>query len=82
MKWTVLLHSETHRKPITSITAVLLQFVTYLLTPSLYNVYVDGRWQKYAEVTYWWECSHIHCALNHLLSHRIFLGASLAILSE
>jgi hypothetical protein len=30
--WTVLLPSETHRKPITSITAVLLPFVTYLLT--------------------------------------------------
>jgi hypothetical protein len=30
--WTVLLPSDTHRKPITSITVVLLQFVTYLLT--------------------------------------------------
>jgi hypothetical protein len=30
--WTVLLPSETHRKPITSITAVLLPFVTNLLT--------------------------------------------------
>jgi hypothetical protein len=29
--WTVLLPSDTHRKPITSITAVLLPFVTYLL---------------------------------------------------
>jgi hypothetical protein len=28
----MLLSSDTHRKPITSITAVLLQFVTYLLT--------------------------------------------------
>jgi hypothetical protein len=28
----VLLPSDTHRKPITSITAVLLPFVTYLLT--------------------------------------------------
>jgi hypothetical protein len=28
----VQLHSDTHRKPITSITAVLLPFVTYLLT--------------------------------------------------
>jgi hypothetical protein len=31
--WTVLLPSDTH-KHITSITAVLLPFVTYLLTPS------------------------------------------------
>jgi hypothetical protein len=31
--WTVLLPSDTYRKPITSITAVLLPFVTYLLTP-------------------------------------------------
>jgi hypothetical protein len=30
--WTVLLPSDTHRKHITSITAVLLPFVTYLLT--------------------------------------------------
>jgi hypothetical protein len=30
--WTVLLPSETHRNPITSITFVLLPFVTYLLT--------------------------------------------------
>jgi hypothetical protein len=30
--WTVLLPSDTQRKPITSITAVLLPFVTYLLT--------------------------------------------------
>jgi hypothetical protein len=30
--WTVLLGSDTHRKPITSITAVLLPSVTYLLT--------------------------------------------------
>jgi hypothetical protein len=32
--WTVLLPSDTHRKPITSITAVLLPFVTHLLTLS------------------------------------------------
>jgi hypothetical protein len=30
--WTVLLPGDTHRKPITSITAVLLSFATYLLT--------------------------------------------------
>jgi hypothetical protein len=30
--WTVLLPSDTHRKPIASITAVLLPLVTYLLT--------------------------------------------------
>jgi hypothetical protein len=30
--WTVLLSSDTHRIPITSITAVLLPFVTYLVT--------------------------------------------------
>jgi hypothetical protein len=30
--WTVLLPSDTYRKPITSITTVLLPFVTYLLT--------------------------------------------------
>jgi hypothetical protein len=32
MSWTVLLASDTHRKLITSITAVLLPFVAYLLT--------------------------------------------------
>jgi hypothetical protein len=32
--WTVMLLNDTNRKPITSITAVLLQFVTYLLTLS------------------------------------------------
>jgi hypothetical protein len=32
LSWTVLLPSDTNRKPITSITAVLLPFVTYLLT--------------------------------------------------
>jgi hypothetical protein len=31
--WTVLLSSDTHRKLIISITAVLLPFLTYLLTP-------------------------------------------------
>jgi hypothetical protein len=30
--WTVLLPSDTHRKPVTSIIVVLLAFVTYLLT--------------------------------------------------
>jgi hypothetical protein len=35
--WTVLLPSDTHRKCITSITAVLLPFLTYLLTPSYYE---------------------------------------------
>jgi hypothetical protein len=36
--WTVLLPSDTHRKPITSITAVLLPFVTYLLAlPRIYS---------------------------------------------
>jgi hypothetical protein len=30
--WTVLLHSDAHRNPVTSITAVLLPFVAYLLT--------------------------------------------------
>jgi hypothetical protein len=30
--WTVLLPSDTRRKPITSITSVLLPFVTYVLT--------------------------------------------------
>jgi hypothetical protein len=35
----ILLPSDTYRKPVTSITGVLLPFVTYLLTPS-YNFYV------------------------------------------
>jgi hypothetical protein len=30
--WNELLPGDTHRKPVTSITAVLLPFVTYLLT--------------------------------------------------
>jgi hypothetical protein len=34
--WTVLLPSDTYRKLITSITAVLLPFVTYLLIPSYF----------------------------------------------
>jgi hypothetical protein len=39
--WTVLLPSDTHRKPVTSLTVVLLLFVTYLLTlPHIYYKYV------------------------------------------
>jgi hypothetical protein len=34
--WTVLLPGDTHRKPITSIPAVVLQCVTYLLTLILF----------------------------------------------
>jgi hypothetical protein len=35
--WTMLLSSDTHRKPITSVTVVLLPFVTYILTlPCIY----------------------------------------------
>jgi hypothetical protein len=35
--WTVVLPSDTHRKHVISITAVLLPFVTYLLTlPRIY----------------------------------------------
>jgi hypothetical protein len=32
--WPVFLPSDIHRKPLASITAVLLQFVTYILTSS------------------------------------------------
>jgi hypothetical protein len=39
----VLLRSVTHRKPITSITAVLLPFVTYLLALS-HNMYGVGSY--------------------------------------
>jgi hypothetical protein len=35
---TVQLHSDAHRQTLTSIAAVLLQFVTYLLTPSCYQI--------------------------------------------
>jgi hypothetical protein len=41
--WTVLLPSDTHRKPITSITAVLLPFVTYLLNLSLVETSIFYR---------------------------------------
>jgi hypothetical protein len=47
--WTVLLPSDTHRKPITSITAVLVTFVAYLLTlpRSKYYYAEKGRgWKK------------------------------------
>jgi hypothetical protein len=40
--WIVLLPSDTHRKPISSITAVLFSFVTYLLTLPRTSI-----WQKY-----------------------------------
>jgi hypothetical protein len=41
--WTVLLHSDTHSKPITSIAAALLPFVTYLLTvPRTLHVCVEA----------------------------------------
>jgi hypothetical protein len=40
--WTVLLPSDTHRKPSTSITAVLLPFVTCLLT--LPRMLVSEMW--------------------------------------
>jgi hypothetical protein len=43
-RWTVLLPSDIHRKPITSITAILLPFVTYLLTPSyIWNARVHTK---------------------------------------
>jgi hypothetical protein len=53
--WTVLLPSDTHRKPITSITSVLLPFVTYLLTPFIYY-----RTQN-----------QVGCAFNFTSSHFI-----------
>jgi hypothetical protein len=41
--WTVLLPSDTHKKSITSITAVLLPFVIYLLTlPRIWNDPEEG----------------------------------------
>jgi hypothetical protein len=40
--WTVLLPSDTHRKPIMSITAVLLPFVTYL--PTLPHTITLTKW--------------------------------------
>jgi hypothetical protein len=43
----VLLPSDTHRKPITSITAVLLPFVTYLLTlPLMYTILIGSPERK------------------------------------
>jgi hypothetical protein len=39
--WTVLLPSNTHRKPITSITAVLLPFVAYWLSISLHCAVIN-----------------------------------------
>jgi hypothetical protein len=41
--WTVLLPSDTRRKPIKSITTVLLPFVTYLLT--LHRIIVTRRFK-------------------------------------
>jgi hypothetical protein len=40
--WTVLLPSDTNRKPITSIRTLLLSFVTYLLTPSPIFCYLSS----------------------------------------
>jgi hypothetical protein len=50
----VLLPSDTHRKPITSITAVLLPSVTYLLTlPSISVKYSDtGSVRKTGELRF------------------------------
>jgi hypothetical protein len=45
VSWTVLLPSDTNRKPITSITDVLLPFVTYLLTLTSYK---EHRLRLYA----------------------------------
>jgi hypothetical protein len=48
--WTVLLPSDTHRKTITSITAVLLPFLTYLLTlPRTIRVMksVRSKWARH-----------------------------------
>jgi hypothetical protein len=43
--WTVLLPGDAYRKPITSITAVLLPFVThvYLLTLPLITIDLEGK---------------------------------------
>jgi hypothetical protein len=46
--WTVLLPSDTHRKPIRSITAVLLPFTAYSLTlPCIYEVTYQASWLKW-----------------------------------
>jgi hypothetical protein len=54
--WTVLLPSDTHRKPITPITIVLLQFMTYLLTSLIFVVLFGHNFTKRCdqEVWHWW----------------------------
>jgi hypothetical protein len=49
--WTVLLPSGTYTKPITSITAILLPFVTYLLTPFVVTSYKRSTIQAPCLVT-------------------------------
>jgi hypothetical protein len=45
--WIVLLPSDTHRKPLTYTTAVLLPFVTYLLTlPRIITTFAWKDWGK------------------------------------
>jgi hypothetical protein len=53
--WTVLLPNDTHRKPITSITSVLLPFVTYLLTLHRITIYHPILYINISVLTYSYE---------------------------
>jgi hypothetical protein len=56
--WTVLLPGGIHRKPVTSITLVLLQFVTYLLTLPRINILNTG-------LCYFMNCKSMYWAGKH-----------------
>jgi hypothetical protein len=71
LRWTALLPSDTHRNPITSITVVLLPFVTYLLTLPCISWSVNDI--IFAQ-TNWWllcMCSSVSNCYKHNTS-RVF----------
>jgi hypothetical protein len=62
--WTVLLPSDTYRKPITSITVVLLPFVTYLLTPHRKQI---------AQTKEWLTITELPCSVTELCGNLLLL---------
>jgi hypothetical protein len=71
----VLLPSDTHRKPITSITAVLLPFVTHLLTLPRIWVTEHRKTKKRHNETYAWNYKSIVLKWKlHLIWLQKFCG--------
>jgi hypothetical protein len=65
------LPSDTHRKPITSIAAVLLPFVTYLLTPA----YKDNLRTSFAVFTFYCDaCVVLQTTTEEAINTETFIA--------